>query len=156
METRLRDEAIASEEADYIRRLKSQDLWKITLESDPARPPNTVILKLLSEAEAQWNSLDRFQRLFEQKLAPRMSDPDTLRYILNIHGRALPEVAPLALVTMWHERETRYPPLDPSDYWDPGKYTASSGLIRIYPRLHRHAKRLSDGALAGARSARTL
>jgi hypothetical protein len=156
MEAKLKDETIASEEADYIRRLKSHDLWKITLESDPGRPPNSAILKLLNEAETQWDSLDRFQKLFEQKLARLMSDPDTLRYILNIYGKALPEVAPLALITMWHERETRYPPLDPSDYWDPSKYTASSGLIRIYPRLHKHARRLCDGALAGARSARIL
>jgi hypothetical protein len=156
METKLRDETVASEEAEYIRRLKSQDLWKITLESDPAKPPNSAILKLLSEAEAQWNALDKFQRTFEQKFAPLMSDPDILGYILNVYGRALPEVAPLVLITMWHERETRYPPLDGSDYWDPSKYTASSGLIRIYPRLHKHARRLCEGALGGARSARNL
>lgn len=156
METKLRDETVASEEAEYMRRLKSQDLWKITLESDPAKPPNSAVLKLLSEAEAQWNALDKFQRTFEQKFAPLMSDPDTLRYILNVYGRALPEVAPLTLITMWHERETRYPPLDGSDYWDPSKYTTSSGLIRIYPRLHKHARRLCEGALGGARSARNL
>ncbi len=154
MEAKLKDETNAKEEGDYISRLKSSDLWKITLEANPARPPNTAILKMLDNAESRWASMDRLQRKFNQKLAPRMSDPEVLDYILNVYGKAYPEVAPLTLVTMWHERETRYPPLGGSDYWDPGRYTASSGLVRLYPRLVKHTRRLCDGALEGARSAR--
>ncbi len=156
MEAKLKDETNAKEEGNYIARLKSNDLWKITLEANPNRPPNTAILKMLENAEARWGSLDRLQRKFKQKLAPRMSDPEVLEYILNIYGRAYPEVAPLTLITMWHGRETRYPPLGGSDYWDPGRYAASSGLIRLYPRLFKHARRLCDGAVGGARSARAV
>ncbi len=156
MESNLKDETNAKEEADYIARLKSNDLWKITLEADPRRPPNTAILKMLENAESRWTSLDRLQRKFEQKLAPRMSDPETLEYILNVYGRAFPEIAPLSLVTMWHERETRYPPLEGTDYWDPGRYVLSSGLVKLYPRLMKHAKRLCEGAVRGASAARAV
>ena len=156
IEEKLKDEANAKEEADYISRLKSNDLWKITLEANPNRPPNTAILKMLDGAESGWASLDKLQRKFRQRLAQRMSDPGVLEYILNVYGQAYPEVAPLSLVTMWHERESRYPPLSESDYWDPDRYTANAGLVRLYPRLFKHAKRLSDGALGGARSARAF
>ncbi len=156
MEAKLADEANAKEEADYIARLKSNDLWKITLEADPRRPPTSAILKMLDGAESGWASLDRLQRKFKQKLAPRMSDPEILRYILNIYGQAYPEVAPLTLIMMWHERETRYPPLNGSDYWDPARYTPASGLVKLYPKLFKHAKRLCDGTLSGARSARAM
>lgn len=156
MEAKLKDEANGKEEADYISRLKSNDLWKITLEADPRRPPNTAILKMLDNAESGWASLDGLQRKFRQRLAPRMSDPKALEYILNVYGKAFPEVAPLTLLTMWHERETRYPPLDGSDYWDPDRYATSSGLVRLCPRLLKHAGRLCDGALVGARSAREV
>lgn len=153
MEAKLKDETNAKEEADYIARLNSNDLWKITLEGNPSRPPNTSILKMLDGAEAGWASLDRLQRKFKQKLARRMSDPEVLGYILNIYGQAYPEVAPLTLTMMWHERETRYPPLTRSDYWDPAKYTASAGLVKLYPRLVKHTKRLCEGSIGGARSA---
>ncbi len=156
MESKLKDETNTREEADYIARLRSDDLWKITLEADPDRPPNTAILKMLESAESGWASLDRLQRKFKQRLARRMSDPEVLEYILNVYGRAYPEVAPLTLVTMWHERETRYPPLDGSDYWDPARYAASAGLVKLHPRLVKHAKRLCDGALGGARAARSI
>ena len=153
MEAKLVSEQTAKAEVERLRDLKPRDLWRITLELDPRRPPNDAILKLLDDAEAQWKPLDRFHRLFVKKFAYLMSDPETVRYIINIHGKAFPEIAPLAFITMWHEMETRYPPVDGSDYWSPDRYAASSGLVRLYPRLHKHAKRLGDGAYAGARAA---
>jgi len=153
MEGKLVSEQAAMEEVDRLRNLRSRDLWRITLELDPRRPPIDAILKLLDDAEAHWKPLDKFQRLFEKKFAHLMSDPETVRYIMNIHGKAFPEIAPLAFITMWHETETRYPPVDGSDYWSPERYTANSGLVKLYPRLHKHAKRLGDGAYAGAKAA---
>jgi hypothetical protein len=155
MEAKLTDEQATKERLD-LRSLKPRDLWKITLEFNPRKTPNPAILKLLYEAETQWKPLDKFHRLFKKKLSPLMTEPGTLGYILNIHGKSIPEVPPLAHITMWHERETRYPPIDVQDYWDTRKYNAFSGLIRLYPRLFKHAKRLSDGALEGARAAGTL
>jgi HEPN domain-containing protein len=156
MKSRLVSEQTARRELDRLRSLKPRDLWKVTLEFNPKKPPNTAILKLLDEAESQWKPLDRFRSVFERKFASKMSDPETVRYVVNIYGMAVPEVAPLALVTMWHDGETRYPPVDDSDYWDPKRYTPRSGLVRMYPRLARHAKRLCDGALAGSRAAAEL
>jgi hypothetical protein len=153
MEARLMDEQTAKQQLTSLRNLRERDLWKLTLELNPNRSPIPAILKLLNNAEAQWKSLDKFQRLFEKKLAPLMTDPDTLRFILNIHGRASPEVAPLAFLTMWHEKESRYPPIDESDYWNPGKYNATSGLVKLYPRLDKHARRLCDGAAVGSQAA---
>jgi hypothetical protein len=156
MKSKVMGEQVARRELDRLRSLKPRDLWKVTLEFNPKKPPNTAILKLLDEAESQWKPLDRFRNVFEKKFAAQMSDPETVRYIVNTYGMALPEVAPLALVTMWHDNETRYPGVEESDYWDPKMYTARSGLVRLYPRLARHAKRLCDGALAGSRAAAEL
>jgi len=153
MEAKLVGEQAAKEEVEKLRNLQPRDLWRITLKLDPKTPLAAAILKLLDDAEAQWGYLDRFQRLFERKLASLVSDPQTFRYIINVHGKAFPEIAPLAFVTMWHEKETRYPPVDTLDYWSPEQYAADSGLVTLYPRLHRHAKRLSEGAFAGARAA---
>jgi HEPN domain-containing protein len=153
MEARLVDEQTAKQQLATLRNLRERDLWELTLELDPDRPPNPAILKLLENAEAQWKPLDKFHRLFERKFARLMTDPDTLRFVLNVHGKAFPEVAPLAFLTMWHEKEARYPPVDASDYWDPRKYTADSGLVKVYPRLYKHARRLCDGAVAGAQAA---
>jgi HEPN domain-containing protein len=153
MRGKLMDEQTAREEVDRLRSLKPRDLWRITLDFDAKRPPNPAILKLLQEAETQWKPLDKFERIFEKKFASIMSSPETVRYVVNVFGKAFPEVAPLAFVTMWHESETRYPAVDESDYWDPGLYTLRSGLIRMYPRLSKHAKRLCDGALVGSRAA---
>jgi hypothetical protein len=152
MEAKLTSEEAAREEVERLRNLKAGDLWKITLEFNPNRPPNPAILKLLEDAETQWKPLDKFQRVFEEKFASMMSDPETVRYITNIHGKAFPEIAPLAFITMWHERETRYPPIDSLDYWAPERYTSNAGLVRLYPRLLRHAKRLCDGAKDGAKA----
>ncbi|HEV2137527.1 MAG TPA: HEPN domain-containing protein [Nitrososphaerales archaeon] len=156
MKSKLMDEQTARRELDRLRSLKPRDLWKITLEFNPKKPPNPAILKLLGEAESQWKSLDKFRNVFEKKFASQMSDPEIVRYVVNIYGMAFPEVAPLALVTMWHESETRYPAVDDSDYWDPKMYTSRSGLVRMYPRVARHTKRLCDGALAGSRAAAEL
>jgi hypothetical protein len=156
MKAKLMDERTAREEVDRLRSLKPRDLWKITLDFDEERPPNSAILKLLQEAEAQWKPLDKFQRIFENKFASLMSERETVRYVVNIFGKAFPEVAPLALVTMWHENETRYPPVDDLDYWDPKMYTSRSGLIKMYPRFAKNAARLCDGAHAGSRAALKL
>ena len=153
METRLMTERAAKDEVERLRNLQPRDLWRITLKLDPKTPLTAAILKLLDDSETQWGYLDRFQRLFERKLSSLVSDPQTFRYIINIHGKAFPEIAPLAFITMWHEKETRYPPTDTLDYWSPEQYNADSGLVTLYPRLHKHAKRLSDGAYAGARAA---
>jgi hypothetical protein len=156
MNDRLKEEAATKGEVDYLSNLKPNDLWKITLEFNRAKPPNNAIVKLLEDAESEWSPLDRFERTFEKEFAPMMSEPETVRYIVNLYGKAFPEVAPLALVTMWHGKETRYPPTDPSDYWDLKRYNARSGLIRLYPRLAAHAKRLCEGGVTGARAARSF
>jgi len=153
MEAKLMGEQAAKAEVEQLRNLKSSDLWKITLRLDPKTPLPAAILKLLDDAEAQWRYLDRFQRLFERKLASLVTDPQTFRYIINVHGKAFPEIAPLAFITIWHDKETRYPPVDALDYWSPEQYATDSGLVVLYPRLHKHAKRLSEGAYAGARAA---
>jgi len=156
MEAKLMNEQAAKEEVEKLRNLQPRDLWRLTLELDPKTPLTAAILKLLDDAEAQWRPLDTFKRLFETKLAPLMSDPQTVRYIINVHGKAFPEIAPLGFITMWHEKETRYPPVDGSDYWSPEQYAANSGLVMLCPRLFRHAKRLSEGAHAGARAALSI
>lgn len=156
MEARVTEEDEAKEEANRLQNLTPRDLWKLTLELNPKRPPNTTILKLLDVAEAQWGSIDKFERNFKRKLAHSMTDPESLRFVLNIYGKALPEVAPLAFFTTWHDRETRYPSVDESDYWDPRRYNARSGLVKVHPRLLKHANRLSDGAAEGADAAKSL
>lgn len=153
IEAKMTSDQAAKEEVERLRNLRPGDMWKITLELNPNRPPNPAILKLLDEAESQWKPLDKFHRLFEKRFVSVMSDPEAVRYVMNMHGKAIPELAPLAFITMWHERETRNPPIEVSDYWDPERYKTGTGLIKVYPRLEKHAKRLCDGAFAAAQAA---
>ncbi len=149
---RLIDKKTASQQARLVKSLRSSEMWKTTLELDSSNPRAAVFLKMLDDAEEQWKPIDEFANQFE-KIAPYLGDPELLRYFLNLRGKAFPEVIPLALMSMWHERETRYPPVDKTDYWDPNKYEASKGLVQLYPRLHRHAQRLCLGTIAGANAA---
>ena len=155
MRANLMDDKMAAAEVEQLRKLQSRDMWKATLELAPGSTFYVPVMKLLGDAEAQWKSLDSFESVFEEKLTPWLSTGaiNTIRYTLNINGKAFPEVIPLAFLTMWHERETRYPPIDSLHYWSPEKYTAKSGLVRLCPRLFSHVKRLCDGAETGAQAA---
>ena len=143
----------AKKQIALVELLNSRDLWKVTLEADPKNSRMAVVFKLLDDAESQWRATDWLQEVFEEKFASLMEDAATVRYILGVNMKAFPEVAPLSFLTTWHEKETRYPPVDPGDYWDPTRYTKDSGLVKLLPRVYRHATRLCDGALVGAKAA---
>jgi hypothetical protein len=147
---KLPSKEVTQKQIPMVKSLTPDLLWDVTLGQDPSNPRIAVVLKMLDDAEAQWKSIDEFQVQFE-KLAPFLGDPDLTRYILNINAKAFPEIAPLAFTTMWHERETRYPPIEQGDYWNPSMYTSDSGLVKLYPRLYKHGLRLCDGLLEGAR-----
>ncbi len=53
-------------------------------------------------------------------------------------------IVPLTLVSAWHERETKYPPIEKNDYWDPDEYTPDKGLINDYGVLSGLALRLRE------------
>ncbi|HEV2226215.1 MAG TPA: HEPN domain-containing protein, partial [Nitrososphaerales archaeon] len=58
MEAKMTGYQAAKDEIERQRSLRPGDMWKITLEFNPNRPPNPAILKLLDEAESQWKPLD--------------------------------------------------------------------------------------------------
>ncbi len=147
---KLPSKEVTQRQIPMVKSLTPELLWEVTLRLDPSNPRVAVVLKMLDDAEAQWKPIDEYQVQFE-KLAPFLGDPDFTRYVLNVNAKAFPEIAPLAFVTMWHERETRYPPIEQSDYWNPNMYTSESGLVKLYPRLYKHGLRLCDGLLEGSR-----
>ncbi len=99
----------ASRQVPLIQSLPSNLMWDVTLNLDPLDPRVAAVFKMLDDVEAQWKAIDDFQ-LWHEKLAPYLGDPDLIRYFLNINGKAFPEIAPLAFVSMWHERD----PLSPN------------------------------------------
>jgi hypothetical protein len=152
MMQRLPSKETALQQIPMVRSLQPEELWDVTLRFDPSNPRVAVTIKMLDDAESQWKGIDEFA-LFLDRTARFLGDPEWHRYHLNISGKAFPEVAPLSFATMWHEHEPRYPPIETDDYWDPGRYSADSGIVRIYPRLFKHAKRLCEGTIAGAKAA---
>jgi hypothetical protein len=110
-------------------------------------------MSLLEKADLSSKSTDEMEKILFEQLRGIMVDPNEYRRALNIFGRAGPELAPLNFISMWHEREPRYPPVSEDDYWDPHSYTAEKGLIKLFPELLRHAKRLSDSVLEGSEAA---
>jgi HEPN domain-containing protein len=148
---RLLDKKTARQQAESVKSLRRDEMWATTLELDSSNPRVVALLKMLDDGETQWKDIDEFATKFEE-IAPYLGDPELARYFLNIRGKAFPEVMPLAFVSMWHERETRYPPVE-TDYWNPNDYKASKGLLKMYPKLHQHAERLCVGAIAGAKAA---
>ncbi len=144
----------AQEQVPLARTLLSQRnlFWNITLKLDPTNPRVAAVFKMLDEAESHWNEVEEAEA-FHEALAPSLGDPEGPRIVLNVNYKAFPEVAPLAFITMWHEGETRYPPIEPADYWHPKNYTRDAGIVKQSPRLYKHARRLVDGAVAGAQAA---
>lgn len=140
------------ERARLIRQLKTNKMWAASIELNPTTQETKALLAMLDSAESKWTNPYRVEILL-RKLASEIENQDMLDYLRNVEGKAFPEIMPLAYFTMWHERETRYPPIDEKDYWDPRKYTGDCGLVILYPRLYKHAERLCDGALVGAQAA---
>jgi HEPN domain-containing protein len=144
----------AQEQIPLVRELLRQrkSLWNVTLQLEPSNPRAAVVFKMLDEAESHWREVDKAEA-FHERLVPYLGDPEELRYLLNVNYKAFSEVPPLAFITMWHEWETRYPPVEATDYWSPKSYTQHVGIVKHYPRLYKHARRLVDGALMGAQAA---
>lgn len=129
--------------------------WRATLELDPKHEATKKIMDLLKEADLKCKQADEALALFKpiyKKYRKYLSDPWFLEYALNLN-KAVSELTPLGVVSMWHEKETRYPSLRAFDYWDPAAYSEEKGLIRNFPELHRHLIRFSKSTLSAARAA---
>jgi hypothetical protein len=145
-----------------IRGIDKGRAWKLSVTLDPKEKFTQTIDGMLMTAEQKWNEADQAESVL-RKLEKIMRgeykievDHSGTRYFINIGVRAINEAVPLTLLTMWHEQETRYPPVSESDYWDVGMYTKSSGLVRRLHQLYQHLDRLSLSTLAGARCARRI
>ncbi len=132
--------------------------WANTLNLSPDHPATKLVLNMLmvadqkcAEFDAAEKAITKLHALFLKK-AGFSIDLDFISYALNISGRAIQELVPLAIVTMWHERETRYPPVSEKDKWDPWAYTKDKGLIKMFPEFQRHMKRLNVAVMRGAES----
>jgi hypothetical protein len=136
--------------------------WKLSLSLDPDNPFTQTIDSMLMTAEQKCKEADVAESAL-RKIAKIASDRYRVavdhsgtRFFLDIGVRAINEAVPLTLLTMWHEQETRYPPVSESDRWDGGMYTKESGLVRRLPQLYQHLERLSLSTLAGSRNARRI
>ena len=136
-----------------IKRLDAAKLWKISLELDPNHPFTKLVWQRLDEADKKHAEADDIETRFLKRVRTFMGHPEDLDFALNLYGRAGPELFPLGLVSTWHERETRYPPIEANDYWSPYEYTADKGLIKNYPLLHNHTTRLCKAIKAASKAA---
>ncbi len=139
-----------------VRQIKALDpakLWRISLELVPNHPFAKTVWKGLDEADRRNAEADDFEARILLPLRKFLGHPEDIGFVLNLYGRAGPELFPLTLVSMWHERETRYPPIERDDYWDPAAYTAHKGLVKNYELFHRHTARLCKAVKTASEAA---
>lgn len=152
---------------DMITTLKSPVMrraWSLTLDLHPSQVFTKQFLGMLKDADKKSAEVDEAEiqlKKFQKRLLRGFrkfgdfkysNSPEMSRFQLSLY-RAVPELVPLGLVSLWHETPTRYPPIDETDYWSLPAYTAKKGLVRSFPLLHRHTVRLCQETLAAARFA---
>lgn len=142
-----------------IRSVNRSMAWGSTLSFDSRKQLTRSIRKMLGVAEQRCKEADeaelivrRLRRLVLKRFGLSIDNYGT-KFFLNVGVRAIQEAVPLTLITMWHESETRYPPVSKEDYWDVDKYTKERGLIRALPELYQHLDRLTASTIKGARAA---
>jgi hypothetical protein len=132
-----------------IGNLKSDQMWQDTLNLDTR---NTFVKNALDTLEnIQWDKngvtesltmLVEIAKLSEQRM-PEMD------YFLGIFCSS-PRTYGLAMLTMWHEIPTRYPPVATKDYWKEELYKPEMPLIKSFPFLLKHTKILVDNVYKSA------
>jgi len=125
-----------------VKALDASRLWKISLDLEPNHYFTKLVWQRLEEADKRNAEADHAERIVRESIGKFLGHPEDFDFMLNLYGRAGPELFPLTLVSMWHERETRYPPVDTADYWDPQSYTREKGLIKNLELFHTHTSRL--------------
>lgn len=124
-------------------------LWKTSLDLDPNHPFTKIVWQGLETADARFAEAEKVEAILSP-IRKLLGHPEDLDYMLNMYGRAGPDLFPLTLVSMWHEKETRYPGVEKKDYWNPAEYTQDKGLIKNYSLLHDHTERLCKAMLAAS------
>jgi HEPN domain-containing protein len=138
---------------NQVKALDASKLWRISLELAPNHPFTKTIWQRLNEADKRNAEADEVERIIPESLKAFLSHPEDLDFALNLFGRAGPELFPLTLVSMWHEKETRYPPIAKEDYWNPEEYTSDKGLITNYKLFYSHTDRLCRAIKTASRAA---
>lgn len=135
-----------------IDRLSSQEMWRRTLELRPDDPLTLTIMRELDKAQERSKGADIADAM-TFKTFQWLGDLGSILYVTSLQGRCLPRVLILSIVTMWHEKTTRYPPIESSDYWNPEAYTKDKGLIKHFPLFLEHASGMAVGARIAAKAA---
>ena len=81
-----------------------------------------------------------------------LKDKDMVDYYRGLM-QSSPRSYSLAILTMWHEMPTRYPPISQQDYWQVGQYSSDKALLKRFPFLLKHAKILVNGVYHSALAA---
>jgi HEPN domain-containing protein len=136
-----------------VRTLDAAKLWRLSLELEPSHPFTKLVWQRLDEADRRNAEADDAEAIVSETIRRIMGHPEDIDYVLNLYSRAGPELFPLTLVSMWHERETRYPAIETKDYWNPDDYTPAKGLIKNYKLFHRHTARLCQAMNLAAKAA---
>ena len=80
------------------------------------------------------------------------NEKSKLKFIFRLYSNA-PKVFPLCLLTMWHEREPRYPAISKKDCWDPAAYGSTRPLIKLQKKLANESLALSNAIIAASETA---
>lgn len=138
------DESIKKDIVE-LRNLRPEEMWRATLRLDRSvRPVDTALRMLEAPVVINRSSEVGLKAVAAVLGRAKGAELSKLPFFLGL-GRASPKAYPLSLLTMWHERETRYPPINKTDYWDQSSYTLKEPLVKALPMLFEHTAILTKG-----------
>jgi hypothetical protein len=121
-------------------------MWKSTLELDRSNPLVSQALHSLENNVTKSGKSKMVRWLF--KFA--VGDSNLAKFYYETFSEAGSRIYHLSMLTAWHEKEPRYPPIKPADHWDPEAYTASSQFVQYQKRLIEETKRTADAIVRAA------
>jgi len=109
-------------------------MWNATINLD--RNDSMVNDALTSLEKSKWSRIEPFLPIIQILIFKRGPAINCYLHLIKVSWR----VGPLTLITMWHEKTTRYPPIKESDYWNLDAYNAQTQLIKRFKFLNKHAR----------------
>ena len=141
-----------------IDKLNTQQMWIATLNLDTT---NKFVKSALDALENNYWAKQKV--VLPMRIIHLLSKLTKQKTMVNYYMGLLqssPRSYSLAILTMWHETPTRYPPVSSHDYWQAEQYTSDKPLLKRFPFLLKHTKVLTNGvydsALAASRITATV
>ena len=134
-----------------IDKLDTRQMWIATLNLDTT---NKFVKSALDTLETNYWAKQKvvLPMRFIHLLSKLTKQKSMVNYYMGLL-QSSPRSYSLAILTMWHEMPTRYPPVASHDYWQAEQYTSDKPLLKRFPFLLKHAKILVNGVYDSALAA---